>query len=208
MSKTIAIRVSDEVHAALVAHLATTGLTMTELLTPVILGVIELPVAAADPIEVRMMALEDRVSLIAMLETQMKMVVDRLDAIDLPNRTKEQLETAIVDPALLNSGSNPVEPRAINSKISSESSRDLNKADTSSSEFTQYVEPLLRAYASGGYYFRFDDIGQPELRAVITKQANYLGFKSIAVRIDGKSTRVWLNRDYCLQAADQTSKNV
>ena len=182
MSKTIAIRVSDDIYSALEAQCQATGKTMTQLVTPIILGAIELPAAPLSPIEQRL----------AELETQMSEVANRLDAID---RDK----TPPLDTGL--------EPVAIDRKISCESSRDPSEAGISTSEFTQYVEPLLRAYSSGGYYFRLDwleqsELEQPGLKLTLQKQAKQLGFSSDSARIDGKKIRVWLNRAYRLQSAD------
>ena len=194
MSKTIAIRVSDDIYSALEAQCQATEKTMTQLLTPIILGMIDLPAAPLSPIEQRLAVIEDRVLAITELETQMSEVVDRLDAID---RDKTHPIAPQLDTGL--------EPVAIDSKRSSESIRDLDKGGTSTSEFTQYVEPLLRAYSTKGRYFRLDwleqsELEQPGLKPTLQKQAKQLGFKSEPIDIDGKATRVWLNRDYCLQS--------
>lgn len=62
MSKTIAIRVSDDVHSALAAHCQAKGLTMTELLTPILLGLIKLPPTPISPLELRVMELETQLA--------------------------------------------------------------------------------------------------------------------------------------------------
>jgi hypothetical protein len=62
MSKTIAIRISDDAHSALAAHCQAKGLTMTELLTPIINGLIELPPTPASPLELRVMELENQLT--------------------------------------------------------------------------------------------------------------------------------------------------
>jgi hypothetical protein len=175
MSKTISLRVSDEIHSALAAQCLATGQTMTELLTPHILGLIDLPPSPPDPLEVRLMA----------LETQMISVVSRLAAV------------ASDTPA---------------PKISPESSRDIEEMSISTpsdisespseAELTQLIEGVLRTHVpSGGVYFRIEDIGKPELKMSIRKQAALLGFKSEPIGIDGKQTRVWLNREHCKQTA-------
>ncbi len=226
MSKTIAIRVSDDAYSALEAQCLATGKTMTQLVTPIILGMIELPPAPLSPIEQRLAVLEDRALAIAKLGTQMSDVIDRLDAIDhnkqtietlepsavmdrpiatpiaLPDPTKEQLKPDITQQALFDIGLNPVEPVAIDHKISSESIRDSSEAGISTSEFAQYVESLLRAYSKGGYYFRFGDAVEPKLKTTIENQAKQLGFSSQPIKLGGKSVRVWLNREYCLQSVN------
>lgn len=174
MSKTIAIRVSDEVHSALTAQCLATKQNMTELVLPHILGLIELPAAAASPIEVRMMA----------LETQMLEVAARLDVIEAIDLKPVEIMSA---------------PEQIEVILSPVSSRDSSEVGISTSEFAQYIEPILKAYSSGGYYFRFEDLEQPGLKGSIQKQAKQLGFSSTATKIAGKATRVWLNKAYCKQ---------
>ena len=126
------------------------------------------------------------------LENQMSSVIDRLDLID---RDKTHPIAPPLDIGL--------EPVAIDSKRSPKSIRDLDKGGTSTSEFTQYVEPLLRAYLTKGRYFRLDwleqsELEQPRLKLTLQKQAKQLGFKSEPIKVDGLKIRVWLNRDYCL----------
>jgi hypothetical protein len=77
-----------------------------------------------------------------------------------------------------------------------------HKADETNSEFDRYAVPVLKAYPSGGYYFRMEDLGQPELKPIIQKQAKLLGFSSTTKKIEGKSIRVWFNQGYCLQAVN------
>jgi hypothetical protein len=174
MSKTISLRVSDDVHSALASQCLATGQTLTELLTPHILGLIELPPSPPEPLELRLME----------LETQMMSVVSRLAAVE--------------------SGSE--------AKISPQSIRDVKGAGISTpsdipespseAELTRLIEGVLIAHTKGGYYFRIEDIGKPELKMSIRKQAALLGFKSEPIGIDGKQTRVWLNREHCKQTAD------
>jgi hypothetical protein len=76
-----------------------------------------------------------------------------------------------------------------------------HKAYETNSEFDRYAVPVLKAYPSGGYYFRMEDLRQPELKPIIQKQAKLLGFKSDSIKIAGKPIRVWLNREYFLQIA-------
>ena len=180
------VRLDIRAIAIISDYAAKHGCNETDALNRLILAH-EPPIAATAPHE----PLSDRV---LELETQMSEVVDRLDAID---RDKTHPIAPQLDTGL--------EPVAIDSKRSSESIRDLDKGGTSTSEFTQYVEPLLRAYSTKGRYFRLDwleqsELEQPGLKPTLQKQAKQLGFKSEPIDIDGKATRVWLNRDYCLQS--------
>jgi hypothetical protein len=191
MSKTIAIRVSDEVHSALAAQCLATGQTMTELVTPNILGLIDLPPAPASEIELRVLALEDRV---------MSLEIDR-------HKVASETSEPSVDKDIWIAAKEPTaisaEPEQPEPKRSPVSSRDSGEAGTSTSELpsdlelAQLIESVLVPRSTGGYYFRIDDLGKPELTKTIQKQAKLMGFESQAVKIDGKSTRVWLNKSYC-----------
>jgi hypothetical protein len=150
MSKTVAIRVPDEVYAALLEQCQTSGQTMTELIAPIIIKLAQLPPVPANEIEVRLLALEAQVA-----EIMAKLT-------GLP----------------------------------------IDQADEAGLEFDRYVVPVLKAYPSGGYYFRMADLGQPELKPIIQRQAKTLGFSSTTKKIEGKSIRVWFNQGYCLQAAN------
>ena len=140
MSKTIAIRVSDDIYSALEAQCQATEKTMTQLLTPIILGMIELPAAPLSPIEQRLAVIEDRVLAITELETQMSEVVDRLDAID---RDKTHPIAPQLDTGL--------EPVAIDRKRSPKSIRDLDKGGTSTSEFKLAPDDILTDLINQGH---------------------------------------------------------
>lgn len=187
MSKTIAIRVSDGAYSALEAQCQATGKTMTQLVTPIILGAIELPPTPLSPIEERLAVLEDRVLAITELETQMSEVVNRLDGI--------AVAIASPDPST-------------DSKRSCESSFISDKGGTSTSEKLVAINPdicraiiaVLKPHPESGYYFRSEYLGQTKISHSYRQQAIKMGFKSKPIDIDGKATRVWLNRDYCLQS--------
>ena len=121
----------------------------------------------------------------------MSTVVNRLDAIAV-----ESVVIGSLNPTA-ETGLELVEPEAIDNTISSESIRDISKSGISTPEFIQYVEPLLKPYSTGGYYFRFKWLGRPKLEKTIQKQAKQLGFKSEPIDVEGKAIRVWLNRKYC-----------
>lgn len=194
---------------------------MTELLTPHILGLIDLPPAPADPLEVRVMELETLTELQQTQLTQHKKSLDgvacelvalyaRLDIIDTSaNHLEQCFDQEIPDPKPeaidLKATEKLSAPEQIGAKRSPVSSRDSCEAGTSTSEtvdpdIQQAIIAVLKPYPSGGYYFRIDDIEQPGLRAVIEQQAKLMGFSSQAIKIDRKPTRVWLNREYCLKA--------
>lgn len=114
------------------------------------------------------------------LKTQMSVVVERLDAIE---------SGALVPKGLV------MEPEL--PKISPKSCRDVNEAGISTPDFDEHIRPILKPFPSRGYYFRFDDLAQPELKAVTQAQAKLLGFKSEPIKVAGESIRVWLGREYC-----------
>jgi hypothetical protein len=100
----------------------------------------------------------------------------------------------------------PTDPDVLVPKISPESIRDIEEMGVSTpsdisespseAELTQLIEDVLIAHTKGGYYFRIEDIGKPELKMRLRTHAALLGFKSQAIKLDGKSTRVWLHSDY------------
>jgi hypothetical protein len=204
MSKTIAIRVSDEVHDELEKLSALTGKNKTELITPLILGLIDLP-TASDPLEVRVMALETQLTAyqkcvdgsaceLAALYTRLDILEDAAHHLDhcFYQDTPDPKPTEI-----------SAEPEQIEDKSTPVSSRDSGRAGSSTSELpsdlelAQLIEGVLVPRSTGGYYFRIEDIGKPELNKTIQNQAKLMGFSSQAVKIDGKSTRVWINKSYC-----------
>ena len=194
MTELLAFRAPDDLVQEIKDRATQLGKSRTDVIIEALKIGLGLPVAPLSPIEQRLAVIEDRVLAIDKLETQMSEVVDRLDAID---RDKIHPIAPPLDTGL--------EPVAIDSKRSPESIRDLDKGGTSTSEFTQYVEPLLRAYSTKGRYFRLDwleqsELEQPGLKLTLQKQAKQLGFKSEPIKIDGLKIRVWLNRDYCLQS--------
>ncbi len=223
MSKTIAIRVSDEVHSALAAQCLATGQTMTELLNPHILGLIDLPPAPADPLEARVMELETLTELQQTQLTQHKSVLDgvacelvalyaRLDIIDTSaNHLEHCFDQATPDPQPeaidLKATEKPSDPEQIGVKRSPVSSRDSGEGCTSTSgtvdpDIQQAIIAALRPYADGGYYFRSEYLGQTKILHTYRQQAIQMGFSSQATKIAGERVRVWLNREYCLQAAN------
>lgn len=195
MSKTIAIRVSDDIYSALEAQCLATGKTMTQLVTPIILGMIELPAAPLSPIEQRLAVIEDRVLAITELETQMLGVVDRLDVLEAADKPT----IAHFDPKLAETSEG---------KSKAESSRDLDKGGTITSEKLVTTNPdiceaiiaALKHDPESGYYFRSEYLGQKRISHSYRKQAIKMGFSYEHINLDGKATRVWLNRDYCLQS--------
>jgi hypothetical protein len=194
---------------------------MTELLTPHILGLIELPPAPADPLEARVMELETLTELQQTQLTQHKKSLDgvacelvalyaRLDIIDASaNHLEHCFDQDTTDPSAeaidLKATEKLSAPEQIGAKRSPESSRNSGEAGTSTSEtvdpdIQQAIIATLKPYPSGGYYFRLDDLAKPELKATSMAQAKQMGFSSQGVKIEGKSIRVWLNKEYCLQA--------
>lgn len=180
------VRLDIRAIAIISDYAAKHGCNETDALNRLILATQEPPMSHPLPSTATHELLVDRV---LALETQMLVVIDRLNyyPIALPDPSKDF-------------GLRPMEPVAIDSKISPESSFISDKAGISTSEFTQYVEPLLRAYSSGGYYFRFDWLEQSELKPTLQELAKLLGFINQPIRVDGKSIRVYLNRHYCLQS--------
>ncbi len=181
MSRAIAFRCSDELAQALGDEATKTGQTKTELIVNILHRGLSVPLPTLSPLEVRLLE----------LETQMTEFCARLDAIDLKTPDKLAGQGRIGD------------------KSSPVSSRDVDGVGTSTPhspalpELTQYIESALKPHSTGGYYFRLEDIGKPELDRQIQQQAKLMGFSSTPIRLEGKqgkSIRVWLNRDYCKQA--------
>jgi hypothetical protein len=215
-SPTLALRIPPEVLAALDAKCLETGMNKSELALSFILKGLDLPPAPADPLEVRVMELETLTQIQQTQLTQHKEILDgvacelvalyaRLDIIDdSANHLEQCFYQEIPDPKPeaidLKATQDLAAPEQIEDKSSPVSSRDLTSAGTSTPEFDRYAVPILKPYTSGGYYFRFEDIGQPDLKGTIQRQAKQLGFKSDPKQIDGKMLRVWLNREYCLPA--------
>ena len=129
------------------------------------------------------------------LENQMSSVIGRLDSID---RDKSHPIAPPSDTGL--------EPVAIDSKRSPESSFILDKGGTSEKPVAIYpniceaIIAVLKPHPESGYYFRSEYLGQTRINHSYRKQAIKMGFIYKYIDIAGKTTRVWLNRDYCLQS--------
>jgi hypothetical protein len=152
---------------------------MTQLLTPTLRGLIDLPPTPISPLELQMMELADRVMALEALTRQLQSKQNISKATDLKNL---------------------VVPEQVGVKSSPVSSRVSNDGCDDTPEFDKYVLPLLKTRPSGGYYFPSGDLGQPEQIDIIHAQAKQLGFKSDTIKVKGKSTRIWLNKDYILKS--------
>jgi hypothetical protein len=206
----MSFRLDQPIYTALANECIRTGKNKSELVTEYILAGLKAvlqPVdnddKCADPLEVRMMA----------LETQMLAVIDRLDSIaDIPvriDRDKQPLVPSEPLPAKDIPIATPIDPKttAISAepeqpepKRSPVSSRDSGRGATSTADIQQNIIAVLKPYPAGGCYFRSEQLGQTKILGTYRTQAMEMGFSSEAVSIDGEKIRVWLNRSYCLDS--------
>lgn len=229
MSKTIAIRVSDDAHSALAAHCQAKGLTMTELLTPILLGLIDLPPTPASPLELRVMELE---TLTALQQTKLDSLTRCLDGaaiqlvecferLDVLEDDSEHLEHCFdqdtPDPKPeaidLKATENLAAPEQIGVKISPVSSRvsDMGCNGTSDEplsnpDIEQAIIAVLKPYPKGGYYFRSEYLGQTKILKAYRDQATQMGFVPKDLYVEGGRLTGWLNKDYCLTDVNTQSE--